>query len=84
LAAFGTVMAFLVVLTTRHGRPRLASASLDRLIDALANRDFSLIVVVCALTGTLQWFLWALAVGVNLFWPLVLGLARKAQRTAHG
>jgi phosphatidylglycerophosphate synthase len=84
LAAFGTTMAFLVVLTTRHGRPRMASATLDRLIDALANRDFSLIVVVCALTGTLQWFLWALAVGVNLFWPLVLGLARKAQRTAHG
>jgi phosphatidylglycerophosphate synthase len=84
LAAFGTTMAFLVVLTTRHGRPRMASATLDRLIDALANRDFSLLVVVCALTGTLQWFLWALAVGVNLFWPLVLGLARKAQRTAHG
>jgi phosphatidylglycerophosphate synthase len=84
LAAFGTTMAFLVVLTTRHGRPRMASATLDRLIDALANRDFSLILVACALTGTLQWFLWALAVGVNLFWPLVLGLARKAQRTAHG
>jgi phosphatidylglycerophosphate synthase len=84
LAAFGTTMAFLVVLTTRHGRPRVASATLDRLIDALANRDFSLILVVCTLTGTLQWFLWALAVGVNLFWPLVLGLARKAQRTAHG
>lgn len=84
LAAFGTVMAFLVVLTTRHGRSRTASAGLDRLIDALANRDFSLIVVACALTGTLQWFLWALAIGVNLFWPLALGLARKAQRTAHG
>ena len=84
LAAFGTAMAFLVVLTMRHGRPRMASATLDRLIDALANRDFSLIVVACALTGTLQWFLWALAIGVNLFWPLVLGLAHKAQRTAHG
>ncbi len=84
LAAFGTMMAFLVVLTTRHGRARMASATLDRLIDALTNRDFSLLLVVCALTGTLEWFLWALAIGVNLFWPLVLGLARKAQRTAHG
>jgi phosphatidylglycerophosphate synthase len=84
LAAFGTTMAFLVVLMTRHGRPRMASATLDRLIDALANRDFSLILVVCALTGTLEWFLWALAIGVNLFWPLVLGLARKAQRTTYG
>lgn len=84
LAAFGTIMAFVVVLVTRHGRPRQASATLDRLIDGLTNRDFSLILVVCALTGTLAWFLWALAIGVNLFWPIVLGLARKAQRTTHG
>jgi 1L-myo-inositol 1-phosphate cytidylyltransferase / CDP-L-myo-inositol myo-inositolphosphotransferase len=84
VAAFGTVMAFIVVLATRHHRARYTSAALDRLIDALANRDFSLILVICALTGTLEWFLWALAIGVNLFWPIVLGLARKAQRTAHG
>jgi hypothetical protein len=50
----------------------------------LANRDFSLILVICALTGTLPWFLWALAIGVNLFWPIVLVLARQAQRTGHG
>ncbi|HSF29944.1 MAG TPA: CDP-alcohol phosphatidyltransferase family protein [Candidatus Tectomicrobia bacterium] len=84
LAAFGTMMAFVVVLATRHGRARDASAALDRLIDALSNRDFSLILVVCALTATLEWFLWALAIGVNLFWPIVLGLARKTQRTADG
>ena len=84
LAAFGTLMGFIMVLATRHSRARHASAALDRLIDALANRDFSLILVLCALTGTLQWFLWALAIGVNLFWLLVLGLARQAQRTVHG
>jgi phosphatidylglycerophosphate synthase len=84
LAAFGTMMGFIVVLTTRHGRGRHASVPLDRLIDALANRDFSLILVICALTGTLQWFLWVLAIGVNLFWSLVLALAWYAQRTAHG
>jgi phosphatidylglycerophosphate synthase len=84
LAALGTLMGFIMVLATRHSRARHASAALDRLIDALANRDFSLILVLCALTGTLQWFLWALAIGVNLFWLLVLGLARQAQRTVHG
>jgi phosphatidylglycerophosphate synthase len=84
LGAFGTMMAFLVVLRTRHGRTRMASATLDRLIDALTSRDFSLLLVGCALTGTLAWFLWSLAIGVNLYWPLVLGLACKAQRTAHG
>jgi phosphatidylglycerophosphate synthase len=84
LATFGTMVAFLVVLTTRHGRSRMTSATLDRLLDALTNRDFSLVLIVCALTGTLGWFLWALAIGVNLFWPLVLALARRTQRTAHG
>jgi phosphatidylglycerophosphate synthase len=84
LAAFGTMMGFIVVLATRHGRVRQASGPIDRLIDALANRDFSLILVICALTGTLQWFLWALAIGVNVFWPLVLALAWRAQRTAYG
>jgi phosphatidylglycerophosphate synthase len=84
LSAFGTMMGFILVLTTRHGRVREASAALDRLIDGMANRDFSLMLLICALTGTLQWFLWALAIGVNLFWLIVLGLARQAQRTAHG
>jgi phosphatidylglycerophosphate synthase len=84
LAAFGTLMAFVVVLVTRHGHARKPLAAIDRLIDALANRDFSLILVICALTGTLEWFLWALAIGVNLFWPIVLALARQAQRTGHG
>ncbi len=84
LAAFGTVISFIVVLATRHGRPRMAAATLDRLIDALTNRDFSLILVVSAVSGTLHWFLWALAIGVNLFWPLALGLTWRAQRTAHG
>jgi phosphatidylglycerophosphate synthase len=84
LATFGTMMAFVVVLTTRHGRVRQRSAALDRLIDALSNRDFSLILIICALTGTLQWFLWALAITVNLFWLIVLGAARQAQRAPHG
>jgi phosphatidylglycerophosphate synthase len=84
LAALGTTMAFVVVLVTRHGRARQPLAAIDRLIDALANRDFSLILVICALTGTLQWFLWTLTIGVNLFWPIVLALARQAQRTGHG
>jgi phosphatidylglycerophosphate synthase len=83
LAALGTIMAFVVVLATRHGHVRDASAALDRLIDALSNRDFSFILIVCALTATLEWFLWALAIGVNLFWPIVLGLACRAPRTAH-
>jgi phosphatidylglycerophosphate synthase len=84
LAAFGTIAAFLVVLATRHGRAQHASAALDGLIDALTNRDFSILLIVCALVGKLDWFLWALAIGVNLFWPMALGLGWKTYRTTHG
>jgi len=84
LAAMGTMVSFVVVLATRRRRTRVPPASLDRLIDALATRDFSVILIICALTGTLQWFLWALAAGVNLFWLIALGLACRAQRAANG
>jgi phosphatidylglycerophosphate synthase len=84
LAAFGTMMGLVMVLVIRRRRAQHGSTALDRLIDALANRDFSLLLVICAVTGTLPAFLWALAIGVNLFWMLVLGLAWQSQRTAHG
>jgi phosphatidylglycerophosphate synthase len=82
LAAFGTVMSLIMVLTTQ--RARRSSKVLDQLLDATANRDFSLLLAICALTGTLQWLLWVLAIGSNLYWLLVLGLAWRAQRAAHG
>ena len=84
LAAFGTIMAFIVVLMTRHGRAQRPSLFLERLIDGMTNRDFSILLLLCALAGKLTWFLWVLAIGVNLFWPIVLGLAWKAQRASHG
>jgi phosphatidylglycerophosphate synthase len=82
LAAFGTVMSLIMVLTTQ--RARRSSKVLDQLLDATANRDFSLLLAICALTGTLQWLLWVLAIGSNLYWLLVLGLAWRAQRAARG
>jgi len=84
MAAFGTLIGFILMLATRHGHARQASAALERLIDGLANRDFSVLVVIGALTGTLQWFLWAVAIGANLFWLVVLGLTWQDQRATHG
>jgi phosphatidylglycerophosphate synthase len=83
-SAGGTLLAFAAVLTMRHGRARPRSARLDRLIDSLTNRDFSLLLLLCALAGQLEWFLWALAIGVNLFWPSVLALSWRGLRRRHG
>lgn len=84
LAVLGTIISFLIVLTTRHGRTQTHSSVIDRLIDALTTRDFSLLLLVVALLGKLEWILWALAIGVNLFWPTVLGLSWKGRRRAYG
>jgi phosphatidylglycerophosphate synthase len=84
LAACGTIMAFIAVLTTRYGRAHHPSMALERLIDALTTRDFSILLFACALIGKLTWFLWALAIGVNLFWPIVLILAWRTQRSSNG
>lgn len=40
---------------------------LVRLSDALARRDFIYAVVLLALIGHLEWFLWPCAIGVNLY-----------------
>lgn len=84
LAVLGTIISFLIVLTTRHGRTRTRPGTLDRWIDALTTRDFSIFLLLLALAGKLEWLLWALAIGVNLFWPIVLGLYWKSRRRAYG
>jgi phosphatidylglycerophosphate synthase len=52
------------------------------LLAQVMHRDFSLLVLVAAIADWLEWFLWAAAVGINLFWPATLYvLVRGAGRT---
>ena len=44
----------------------------SRLIDTATNRDFSLLVVLLALIGKLDLFLWMAGIGVHLFWITAL------------
>jgi phosphatidylglycerophosphate synthase len=46
----------------------------NTLLAQLMHRDFALIVLLAALGDRLDWFLWAAAIGINLFWPSVLTL----------
>jgi len=58
----------------------------NRLLAQLMHRDFALIVLLAALVDRLEWFLWAAAIGINLFWPSVLALLirdRRAERQEH-
>jgi phosphatidylglycerophosphate synthase len=55
---------------------------LAALSDALARRDFVYAVVVLALLDGLSWFLWACAIGVNVY-ALVLVLLCLSTRPSH-
>jgi hypothetical protein len=53
------------------------NSRLQKLIDATTNRDFSVLLLILALVGRLEWFLWLTALGVHVFWVLALSLQLK-------
>jgi phosphatidylglycerophosphate synthase len=71
-AGVGVVISFIVVV---RGLKQLESRSNPRsqkLIEATANRDFSVLLIIMALLDKLDWFLWIIAVGVHVFWIAAL------------
>jgi hypothetical protein len=42
------------------------------------------ILLLAALLNRLEWFLWAAAIGINLFWPFILYLLIRDKRIATG
>jgi len=51
-----------------------------KLLASLTTRDFSLLVVVSAITGKLLWFLWGAAIGAQVFWLSLAWLLFRAGR----
>ncbi|MGH7474265.1 MAG: hypothetical protein ACREJW_10000, partial [Candidatus Methylomirabilales bacterium] len=77
------VIASAGIVATHVIRPR---RPVNRLLAQLTHRDFALIVLLAALVDRLEWFLWAAAIGINLFWPSALALLirdRRAERQEH-
>ena len=50
----------------------------DFILDRVANRDFSVVVFVCACMGVLPWFLWLAAVGSTFFAVMLTWSVRQA------
>lgn len=53
---------------------------IEKMVAGLTSRDYSLLVLLCALAGKLAWFLWAAAIGAQVFWVVLFGLLWKAGR----
>lgn len=53
---------------------------IQKMVERLASRDYSIIVLLCAVIQQLPWFLWSAAVGVQVFWLSLAILLYKAKR----
>ncbi len=56
------------------------NAVIRQMIEGLTSRDYSIIILLCALVQKLSWFLWSAAVGVQVFWCVLAVLLHKAGR----
>ncbi len=63
----------------RDGAPQgqQRSGQLEFLIRNVASRDFSVVVVILALLGWLEGFLWLAAIGSNVFWVVMVWVTRR-------
>lgn len=73
-AAIGVVISFIIVMRGLMQPESQRNSRLQKLIDATTNRDFSVLLLLLAFVGKLEWFLWLTAVGVHVFWVLALSL----------
>lgn len=81
LAGFG-LCALAVNRTLGHGPGRKGATGTPWLTTLLANRDFAYLVVVCALLGRLDLFLFGTAAGVYVFSGILFVLASRIRGDA--
>ena len=81
LAIIGNGAAFGVVQWAARVRPRLDPARcsrVDGILNHCASRDFSVLLLVLALIGHVDWFLMLAAIGSNIFWIILTFQLRSA------
>ena len=73
-AVLGAVLSFAVVVRGMRRPADHPNGLLSKLIDLATNRDFSVLILILAGVGRLEWFLWMTAIGSHLFWMTALAL----------
>jgi len=71
-AVLGTIISFAVIVLFMRRKNGRKSSGVEKLIDATTNRDFSLLVLLLAIAGKLDLFLWMAGLGVHLFWIIAI------------
>jgi len=70
----GMLIAFTVVIRGMLQPPEHRNPTLATLVDTFENRDFSVALLIFALVGKLELFLWCAAFGVHVFWLVALAV----------
>lgn len=81
LAIVGNVAAFVVVQRVFRVREQLEALPrrrVDTILNRLASRDFSVLILALSLLGHVEWFLALAAVGSNIFWPTLAWQLRSS------
>jgi phosphatidylglycerophosphate synthase len=78
-AAIGVVFCLLVILRGMN-MPSDHRSLFGKLMDAAANRDFSALLLLLALVGRMEWFLWMAGIGIHLFWLALLAVQTHCMR----
>ncbi len=71
-AAVGALLSFFVVLWIMLSRK--SSPLAQRWTDSMANRDFSVLTILLAVSGRLDLFLWMAGVGSHIFWIALIAV----------
>ena len=73
-AALGVLLCFAVIVRALRMLAPQRGPHLNKLLDATANRDFSVLLLVLALWGRMDLFLWMAGIGIHVFWVVLLAL----------
>lgn len=73
-AAIGVLLCFAVIVRALRVPAVLRGPHLNKLLDATANRDFSVLLLALALWGRMDLFLWMAGIGIHVFWIALLTL----------
>jgi phosphatidylglycerophosphate synthase len=65
---------WLILRRPDDGRPRL-----ERILERVASRDYVYLIIIFAALHHLEWFVWAAAIGANLFWLIVWWASRRVR-----
>ena len=78
-AALGVLLSFAVIVRALRQPVAQRGPLLNKLLDATANRDFSVLLLLLAIFGRMDLFLWLAGIGIHVFWIALLAAAWRSR-----